>query len=80
MFLPLHRVQVNTLFVHFPDWAEIAHVGDPGSNFFDYIVNIFFCGKPAEAEPEGRMCEVIAEAKRYQYIGMFERCGGTGLA
>ena len=52
MFAPLNGVQIDAFFVHFPNWAQVAHVVYPFAHFFTHLVEVFLRSETAQTETQ----------------------------
>src|SRR5713226_4978236 len=77
---PLHRVEVDALFVHFPQRAHLAQLADAFPDDPDRPIDVFLGREAPEGEADGAVRELVVAAERAQHVRRLEARGRAGRA
>src|SRR5882672_1295083 len=80
MWRPLHRTQVDTLLVHFPQGGQLAQLGDLAADELHREVDLFLGREAPESEADRAVRQLVRASQGPQHIRGLETRRGARRA
>ena len=77
MLTPLDGLNVNALLNHLPQWTHLSEPLGVRDASLSCEVNLLFRREPPDAEPDGRVSQILVSADSAENIGWLQRGRGA---